>query len=264
MLENIDLDHYCMRVAVAAAVRNRSFPLGEGRLKTACVGCIIRRERSHDQPRQIIAIGWNDGLFDHECVGDGSRVDLAYSTRTCAERNAVHHTFEGVRGATVYTTHMPCTDCAALLCKMGVKRVIYLFWRHEAREYKADQGKSKNENNTLAAVQCFQTHDITCAPLRHRRAFLCDDMTPKAFDLLNSGRVCMLVPTQKKNGVALHRDCKRCDSDATVRASAYIANVDDSANEFDLYSRLVDIENDFACGDPDIGLDIVRCSDPES
>lgn len=180
---NTDLDHYCMRVAVAAAVRHRSFVDNKkGKKSSACVGCAIRRGGGHTtQKRQIIAIGWNEGDHDETQASAESGVR---QVNMCAERNALAHpgcAREGglFAGATVYTTHMPCWKCAQELCRKHIGRVVYLFWRHDIA-----QGDS--------AFALFRDADISCIPLRNRAEFLLRDMTPHAFDKLNSPAVCML------------------------------------------------------------------------
>jgi dCMP deaminase len=53
-----------------------------------------------------------------------------------AEANALlHASREAVEGATLYTTHAPCADCAKLISNSGVAVVVML---QEAEEHRPD------------------------------------------------------------------------------------------------------------------------------
>lgn len=87
------------------------------------VGCIIVKDN------RIISIGYN-GMpsgWDNICEVDNvTRPEVLH-----AETNAiakVARSNESCVGASLYTTHEPCIDCAKLIYQSGVSRVI---WRHK-------------------------------------------------------------------------------------------------------------------------------------
>lgn len=77
--------------------------------------------------RQILAEGYN-GLPRH-VRDDDSRMQrpAKYLWTVHAEANLVAHAARNgikLEGATVYTTHFPCAQCAALLIQAGIKAVV--------------------------------------------------------------------------------------------------------------------------------------------
>jgi len=86
------------------------------------VGCIIVKDN------RIISIGYN-GMpsgWDNICEIDNvTKPEVLH-----AETNAiakVARSNESCVGASLYTTHEPCIDCAKLIYQSGVSNV---FWRH--------------------------------------------------------------------------------------------------------------------------------------
>jgi dCMP deaminase len=95
------------------------------------VGAILVREH------QIISAGYNGPLSGHEhcaalggCVREGvpsgQRMELCRGTH--AEQNAIDYAARFgniVKGASLYTTHFPCSWCAKSIVQAGIVRVIY-------------------------------------------------------------------------------------------------------------------------------------------
>lgn len=96
--------------------------------------------------RQILCEGYN-GL--PRGVGDNSdRMErpAKYLWTVHAEANLVAHAAAhgvSLRGATVYVTHNPCAQCAALLIQAGIKRVIV---------DRAGEGKTKMGDETFVVA----------------------------------------------------------------------------------------------------------------
>lgn len=109
--------------------------------RRAKVGCVIVKDN------RIISIGYN-GMpsgWDNNCEDedwphwaedyDKSKVDPVYVKLTTkpevlhAETNAiakVARSSENCDGATLYTTMLPCLDCAKLIYQSGIKEVFYV------------------------------------------------------------------------------------------------------------------------------------------
>lgn len=72
--------------------------------------------------------GWSDEDFPWAREAEDP-LDLKYHYVIHAERNAVLN-FDGIRnrlkGAKVYVTHFPCSECAKEIVQVGVKEIIYL------------------------------------------------------------------------------------------------------------------------------------------
>ncbi len=62
-----------------------------------------------------------------EGVPSGERSELCRGAH--AEQNAINFAARygiSIEGATVYTTHLPCSWCAKSIVNAGIKRVVYL------------------------------------------------------------------------------------------------------------------------------------------
>jgi deoxycytidylate deaminase len=121
------------------------------------VGCAIRASRlnmaDNQTPPVVMSVGWNG----HDGAEESGVAPFH------AEHNAIHYSSYSkchIASATVYVTHLPCRLCAAELVQARVSRVLFL---HSMTDV---AGKYAQSINT------FRTHDITCAPLLFRTAFL--------------------------------------------------------------------------------------------
>lgn len=87
------------------------------------VGCVIVNERQTDLVR-----GWNGfprGVNDD--IDERHQRPDKYAFTEHAERNAIFNAAaEGVslRGTTIYTSLMPCCDCARAIIQSGIRRVV--------------------------------------------------------------------------------------------------------------------------------------------
>jgi len=95
------------------------------------VGAVLVREH------QIISAGYNGPLSGHEhcsalggCaregVPSGQRMELCRGTH--AEQNAIDYAARFgniVKGASLYTTHFPCSWCSKSIVQAGIVQVIY-------------------------------------------------------------------------------------------------------------------------------------------
>lgn len=112
------------------------------------VGAVIVKDN-----RRIISIGYN-GMpsgWTNECEYQDS-FDGKWITKPevlHAETNAiakVARSNESAEGATLYTTHSPCLECAKLIYQSGIKRVV---WR---TQYKTD-GEAGNVFLVTAGIE---------------------------------------------------------------------------------------------------------------
>lgn len=99
------------------------------------VGAVIVKDN------RIISIGYN-GMpsgWTNECetADEYGNMPVTKPEVLHAETNAiakVARSSESCEGATLYTTHQPCLDCAKLIFQSGIARVV---WKHA---YKTDKG----------------------------------------------------------------------------------------------------------------------------
>lgn len=77
-----------------------------------------------DNSNRIVSVGYN-GLPRN--VKDGENMTRAEKLRRTihAEANAILFAQRDITGFTIYVTHHPCGQCAALIIQSGLKRVVY-------------------------------------------------------------------------------------------------------------------------------------------
>ena len=160
-----------MKMALMAASRAEVTRHAEGK---PSVGCVIRRARTRG-PRGVLAVGWNGFLPNtpeeelaeikgRTFKGDPKQQEkkrdkaLTDALGLHAEVNALQYCSERPEMATIYTTHVPCYNCAKQLVAHKVGRVFYLFWM---------------EGNETS-IELFKKFDITCVPFGRRGEVLED------------------------------------------------------------------------------------------
>ena len=160
-----------MKMALMAASRAEVTRHAEGK---PSVGCVIRRARTRG-PRAVLAVGWNGFLPNTpeeelaEIKGRSFKGDpdqqkkkrdkaLADELGLHAEVNALQYCTERPEKATIYTTHVPCYNCAKQLVAHKVGRVFYLFWMEGSE----------------TSIKLFKKFDITCVPFGRRGEVLED------------------------------------------------------------------------------------------
>ena len=100
------------------------------------VGCAIVNERGREVSTGYNGApnGWDDDDFPWKNnTGDDIKnkrtKNSKYTYVIHAEMNAIMN-YEGqlkdLRGATLYVTLFPCTNCAKLIAQAGIKRIVYL------------------------------------------------------------------------------------------------------------------------------------------
>ena len=122
MPERLSLDDYFM--GIARVVAKRSTCLHRQ------VGAVIVKGK------QIVSTGYNGAPSGHphcldigcarQGVPSGQRSELCRGAH--AEQNAINFAARygiGIEGASLYTTHYPCSWCAKSLINSGIVRVIY-------------------------------------------------------------------------------------------------------------------------------------------
>ena len=122
MVERLGLDDYFMEIARVVARRSTC-------LHRKCGAVIV-------MGKQIVSTGYNGAPSGHphcldigcarENVPSGERSELCRAAH--AEQNAINFAARygiSIEGATLYTTHYPCSWCAKSIVNAGIARVIY-------------------------------------------------------------------------------------------------------------------------------------------
>ncbi len=122
MSERPSLDAYFMRIARVVASRSTCLHRH--------VGAVIVKGK------QIVSTGYNGApagqphCLDIGCaregVPSGQRSELCRGAH--AEQNAINFAARfgiSIEGATLYTTHFPCSWCAKSIVNAGIRRVVY-------------------------------------------------------------------------------------------------------------------------------------------
>ena len=162
-----------MKMALMAASRAEVSEYAKGK---PSVGCVIRRSRNRGPPA-VLAVGWNGFLPDtpaeeiaaiqgRSFKGPRAAKDrdnaLTAELGLHAEVNALQYCYERPEMATIYTTHVPCYNCAKQLVAHKVGRVFYLFWM----------------KGSETSIELFKKFDITCVPFGRRGEVLEDFNMP--------------------------------------------------------------------------------------
>jgi len=146
-----DIDNYFMNIAVLVSSRATCL-----RRK---VGAVIVKGK------QIVSTGYNgapQGLphcLDIGCaregIPSGERTELCRGAH--AEQNAINFAARfgiSIEGATVYSTHLPCSWCAKSIINSGIKRVVYLV------DYPDQQSKEIMRNIKVERLKNFKIINI--------------------------------------------------------------------------------------------------------
>jgi dCMP deaminase len=145
------VDNYFMNIAIMVSSR------------TTClrrrVGSVIVKDK------QIVSTGYNgspQGMphcleigCARENVPSGERSELCRGAH--AEQNAINFAARfgiSIEGATVYTTHLPCSWCAKSIVNAGITRVVYL------HDYPDPASKAILENVGLTRLEDFSVIHI--------------------------------------------------------------------------------------------------------
>lgn len=117
------IDNYFMNIATMVSSRSTCL--------RRRVGSVVVRGK------QIVSTGYNGSpqTMPHclemgcarEGVPSGERSELCRGAH--AEQNAINFSARfgiAIEGATVYTTHLPCSWCAKSIVNAGIKRVVFL------------------------------------------------------------------------------------------------------------------------------------------
>ena len=158
-----------MKMALMAASRAEVSEHAKGK---PSVGCVIRRSRNRGPPA-VLAVGWNGFLPDTLAEEIAAIQDRSFKEQRAAkdrdnaltaelglhaEVNALQYCSERPEMATIYTTHVPCYNCAKQLVAHKVGRVFYLFWMKGSK----------------TSIELFDKFDITCVPFERRDEVLKD------------------------------------------------------------------------------------------
>lgn len=101
-----------------------------GTCPRAKVGAALASADNH-----LLSVGYNGAptKMPH-CTEEGCIIENGHCVRAVhAELNAILNLRMPSPGATLYTTHYPCTRCASALAQIGVVRVVY------AANYRVDE-----------------------------------------------------------------------------------------------------------------------------
>ena len=141
-----DIDNYFMNIAIMVSSRSTCL--------RRQIGSVIVKGK------QIVSTGYNgapQGMphcleigCAREGVPSGERSELCRGAH--AEQNAINFSARygiSIDGATVYTTHMPCSWCSKSIINAGIKRVVFL------HDYPDPQSKEILGNIELVKVKDF-------------------------------------------------------------------------------------------------------------
>jgi dCMP deaminase len=111
----ISWEEYFLRIARTSALRSK-----DPRTKVGC--CIVNENK-------IIGVGYNgfpNGIPD-DCPEVSWERPEKYHYVVHAEMNAILNTvsFDKLKGATLYCTLFPCSQCCKMMIQCGIKQVIY-------------------------------------------------------------------------------------------------------------------------------------------
>lgn len=100
-----------------------------------------------------LSLGYNGTPPGHEHCGPECNAHTPCTKTLHAERNAIewawrHFVAHDLVGATIYVTDSPCIDCARLIVKVGIKRVVF------DRPYRVADGIEHLIINGVEVVQC--------------------------------------------------------------------------------------------------------------
>lgn len=120
--ERLGLDDYFMEIARVVACRSTCLHRQ--------VGAVIVKGK------QLVSTGYNGAPAGHphcleigcarEGIPSGERSELCRGAH--AEQNAINFAARygiSIEGATLYTTHFPCSWCAKSIINAGIERVVY-------------------------------------------------------------------------------------------------------------------------------------------
>lgn len=120
--DRVEWDDYFMFVALLSAERSKD-------PHTQVGACIV------NQDKRIVATGYNgfprgcdDDVFPWKRESACADILESKSLFVChAELNAVlNKNAKSVKGCTVYTSLLPCAECAKVIIQSGISRVVYL------------------------------------------------------------------------------------------------------------------------------------------
>ena len=124
-MENLSWKKYFAMLAKITALRSKD--------QTTKVGAIFVDKRN-----RIIATGYNgmpkgNDKFPWDREGK-SIAAIKYSYVVHAEINGVLNATKDLKGATVYTTLFPCSNCAKILSQVEVDKIYYLDDKYHSTE----------------------------------------------------------------------------------------------------------------------------------
>lgn len=153
-IEVDETDVMLMKLAVLVASRSKLSTEGK-----PSVGCIIYRYGDPILPN-FFSLGWNgfvknESKIDLHLARESDQKSQKKLFQNCclhAEMKAVLFSNCTLKKAIVYVTHMPCCNCAKVLCHAGVRRVYYLFLK---------------KDSNINPFRANKTTSCICFPRRH-------------------------------------------------------------------------------------------------
>ena len=198
-----DTDVMLLKVAMAVASR-AEIPTQTENLPS--VGCVIRRA-GHPTLPSFHSLGWNgfliktsksdlDGALKNVQITSTKKKDrvLASLFGLHAEDKALQYCPESLIDATVYSTHVPCYECAKRLIERGIGRVLYLFWLEGCE----------------STIELFKSRDITCTAFG-RRDLILEDFNLEVLTTrgINRGGTNTEKPPEECPYFLSSKDCKQ-------------------------------------------------------
>ena len=107
------------------------------------VGAVIVKEgRIISTGYNGLPSGYNDSICNKNCEGCEETIHAEMNAILFAAKKGI-----ATEGATLYTTHAPCTNCAKHILNSGIKEVIYL------NDYRSMKGVELLLNNNIGVIK---------------------------------------------------------------------------------------------------------------
>lgn len=121
-MKRISRDEYYMNIAIDVSKRGTCTRRQIG--SVVVNGDEIKSTGYNGNPRGLPHCDEIGCIRDEQNIPSGERSEVC--TGVHAEQNALLQAGKGAKGATLYSTIVPCNTCAKMIINAGIQRVVYL------------------------------------------------------------------------------------------------------------------------------------------
>jgi len=135
----MDWDQYFMSLVFFVAMKSKD--------QSTQIGAVVV-----DSKNRIVSVGYNGfPRGANDCVAERQERPEKYNWFCHAEANAVYNARSPLDGCTMYTSGIPCTNCAMAIIQAGIKVVIVdKYWDMASQDYyKAKWGEQAKRTMIL-------------------------------------------------------------------------------------------------------------------